>query len=310
MRLYDYSSAGKTIAASTTIQFTSSDVPSNGIVAYHFGMTGAGNTLANISRIRAKANGTTFYDLTPNQLRAWIQRFSQACISYPANLSLDPIIGAGTASDFRRFTLPFFDPSQPTEDAADVYQFPRNSQVTIEIQFGAGAAAGTVFCGWTETSQTAMAYPKLLSSQMNIGASLATGKYPFTEDGIVKGVGLNTLGNGRTKVVVDGIQVFHMQGQAANSATVTADSMILESQQMANGMPAEAAATAGVPNTVFDPTFLKLPQPRTAPPGRSFIELTTTAAWGGVTNEACIYSQVVYEEFRKQKARAALAASG
>lgn len=302
MRIFDYSSGGKPIAANTTQQFTNSDIPSNGVGAYFFGMTGVGNTLAAISRLRGKANGTTFMDCTPAQLRALIQRMSSGCIAYPSSTIVDSLAGAGVAAQFRRFSIPFCDLTQPTEDLQDLFQFPRNSQVTIEVQFGGGAVAGTIFCGWYESSVTPLGFPKFVGNAMNIPISQPSMKYPFNEDAIVKAVTLNTVGNGRTRIVIDGVQRYNMQGQAADSATVVADSMILESQQLANGMPENAAGTALAPNVVWDPTCIKLSQPRVAVQGRSYIELTTTASWGGTSNEAALYSQYVYSEFRGTRA--------
>lgn len=302
-RIWDYSSSGKAIASGGTATFTNSDVPSNGVGLFLFGMTGAGNTLANIVRVRFKANNTSFIDVPPKMLRAWLQRLSASNVAYPADKLLDPIIGGGTASDFRRFSVPFYDLEAPTEDLADLFQFPRNSQITIEIQFGAGAGAGSIFAGWMESDQqNPVGFTKLVSAPMNIPASNPNFKYPFVDDGYVKGFGINTLGNLRTRIQIDGVQVFHMQGQAADSATVTADSLLLESNQLNNAIAADAAGTLCVPALTLDPTFLKLSQPRPATAGRSFVEVQTGVSWGtggtAATNEGCVYSQYIYNEYR------------
>lgn len=298
MRFVDYASAGKTIAASTTIQFTSSDVPSNKIVAYHFAMTGGGNTLAVISRIRVKANGVTFWDLTPAFLRAYLQRFAPNSVPYPAGALQDPLSAANfTSVDWRRFTLPFCDISQPTDEAADLFQFPPASNVTIEIQFTAGAAAGTMFCGWTETDAECRAYPKLTASQMNIAASVPTAKYPIVEEGVIRGLILNTIGLGRAKLVLNGRQVFQAQGQPAASTTFTGDSLIQESQQLWNDIPriisgGTPSAASPTVNNLTDPTAIKIAAGENGQAGRSFLELTTIANWGGAANEIGLYSVV------------------
>lgn len=300
MRVYDYNSGGKTIAASTTIQFTNSDIPSNQVGAYYLAFTGSGNTWTNVSRVRVKANNTTLFDFAPEFLRAWIQCFTHGNVTYPKNTAQDPL-GAGTAGDFRRMTIPFFDPSQPTEDAQDLFQFPRNSQVTLEVVFGSGAGAGTCFCGWMESDRKPIGFPKFVGAQMNISASQATSKYQFSEEATVKAFVLNTIGNTRTRIQVDGAQVYHMQGQATASSTVTADSLVLESMQLDSPCTGIAAGTAAVPNNLTNPYCIKLPQDRPATPGRSFVELSTDSNWGGVTNEGYVFSQYIYSEFRGKR---------
>lgn len=291
MRIPDHNSAGKTIAASTVVTFTSSDVPSTQIVAYHLTTTGANNSFAAIDRIRVKANGVAIYDLTTQFLRAYIQRMTANSVCYPAATALDNLGVAGTAVGFRRFTIPFMDLTRFDEDSQDLQAFPPASNVTIEVTFNGTASAGLLFCGWTETTVPTMRYPRLLASQASIAASQATGRYNISDDGIIVGMGLNTLGLLRAKLVLAKEQVFHTLGQNASSATVTADSMFNEVQQLNNAISTMQAATAGVPTVLTDPVFVRAGG-KSAPAGSSFVELQTGANWAGVTNEVLLASYV------------------
>jgi hypothetical protein len=296
-RITDYQAAPEAIATSTTSTFTSAKLPGSGIVAYHFAMTGAGNTLNAIDRIRVKANGVPFYDIATGQFRAYIQRFTGGRTHYPANGAINNLSAAGTAVDWRRFTIPFYFLDREKSEEADVCQFPVGAQPTVEIVFNANAVAGSIYASWTETDVTPMAWPKLYSSQMNIAAVNVNGRYPFSEDGILRGFGVETTGLGRFRAVLNGRQVYHNQGQPANSTTVTEDMMFLESEQLNGGASyAVAAGTAAQDNSVEDPAWIKLTTGDDATPGRSYIELTTTAAWSGVSSELGIYAVVPYKQ--------------
>jgi hypothetical protein len=294
-RIVDYQAAPETIAASTTVTFTSAKLPSSGIVAYHFGMTGAGNTWNAIDRIRVKANGVPFYDIAAGQFRAWAQRFTNGRFTYPANGAINNLSTAGTPVDWRRFTIPFCFLDREKSEEADVCQFPVGAQATVEIVFNANAAAGSIFASWTETDVSPQAYPKLYSSQMNIAASNVNGRYPFSEDGIIRGFGVESTGLGRFRAVLNGTQIYHNQGQPASSATVTEDMMVLESEALFGGKSyAVVAGTAAQDNSIEDPTWIKVTRGDDATPGRSFIELGTLAAWAGVSSELGIYAVMPY----------------
>lgn len=295
-RIVDYQAAPETIAASTTVTFTSAKVPGANVVAYHFGMTGAGNTFNAIDRIRVLANGVPFYDISAAMYRAWIQRFTRGRVHYPANTAIANLAAvAGTAVDWRRFTIPFYFLDREKSEEADVCQFPVGALPTIQIVFNANAVAGSIFASWTQTDVPPLAWPKLYGNQMNIAASNVNGRYPFSEDGIIRGLGLETTGLGRLRVSLNGRQVYHNQGQPATSATVTEDMMTLESEMLDGGASyAMQVATAGVDNSIEDPAWIKLTTGDDATPGLSFVELGTLAAWSGVSSELGVYAVVPY----------------
>lgn len=295
--LVDYQAGGKTIpVAGGTVTFTSSDVPGSGIAAYHFGMTGSGNTLNAIDRFRVKANGVAIYDISTAHFRSFIQRFTRGRIHYPPNTAIPPPpSAAATPVDWRRFTIPFYFPDLEKDEEAEACQFPVGALPTIEIVFNANSVAGTIYCSWTESKVTPLAWPKLYGNQMNIPASTTNGRYPFSEDGIIRGFGVETTGLARFRSVLNGTQTYHNQGQPANSTTVTEDSMILESECL-DGGPSYAllAGTAASDNSIIDPIWIKQTMGENATPGRSFVEAGTTGAWSGAASELGIYAVVPY----------------
>lgn len=304
-RILDFNSSGKTGAASTTTTFTSSDIPSSQVIAYHIaidGVGGNGNTFNAISRIRVKANGVAIYDVPPSMFRAFISHGTCGDTHYPANQAISNLGVAGTAQDWRVFTIPFcFLGMGKNYDAADQCQFPVGANPTIEIQWNANfvGTTGSVFVGWTETTIQPRCWPKLYSQQMNLGTSQVNGRFVFSEDAIIRALGVNTLGMNRFRAVLDGKQVCHLKGQplAAGSATVTEDMMFLEADRLWGGTtPALNAGTAAVDNSIVDPYWVSVHNPSAGTPGRTFVELqTASAVWAGVSNELGIYAVTPYE---------------
>lgn len=301
----DYSAQGKTIAASTTVTFTSSDIPSQGVYRYHLGWTGNTRT-DHLTRVRVKANGVSIYDLGPSMLRAFIRRFSPSNYPVPlANIPNSNTIGTASASttsqagvSARRLTIPFDLLDADTEEERLMTQFPPGSQVTIELQFGSGASAGTAYCAWAETRVPAAYYPKLYASQMNIAASIANGRYNVQDDGQVRAIGVNTVGLERLKAVLGGQQVFHAQGISVGG-TATGD-LIAECEQLENGFSEISDALTTTPSAaslnlvsadIIDPMFVRLDADQ-AVPGSSFIEVQTGSGWAGAANELCVHSRV------------------
>jgi hypothetical protein len=244
-----------------------------------------------------KANGVPFYDISTGLFRAFCQRFTNGRFTYPANGAINNLSAAGTAVDWRRFTIPLCFLDREKSEEADVCQFPVGAQATIEIVFNANAVAGSIYASWTETDVTPRCYPKLYSNQMNIGASNVNGRYPFSEDGHLRGFGVETTGLGRFRAVLNGRQIYHNQGQPASSATVTEDMMFLESEALFGGKSySVVAGTAAQDNSVEDPAWMKVTTGDIATPGRSFIELGTLAAWAGVSSELGVYAVKPYDE--------------
>lgn len=255
MRTYHENLSPKTIAASALVQWTSTDVPDpSGIVGLHFSLTGAGNTLTNISRLRLKADGIgAFVDLPPAFLRAFAQRMALSNVA----------IGAAAAVFSIWLSLPDF----PNEEEADKSQWPGRRAFTAEIQFGAGAGAGTALLAYTTSDVKPTWYPALYSNPMNFAASQNNQRFAMTEDGEIRALGINTTGlskvvafAGKDMVIdgVDGTSLIEMD--AWNNAATLTDPIIKEL------VPARVNG------------------------GLGYVLLDTAAAWAGTGNELFVYA--------------------
>lgn len=294
MLIHDYYSTGQAIAASTITTFNSTMIPSTNLCSLSFAFTGANNTLANLNRIRVKANGQTIVDTTPAFLRAHIQRMTEGRVSYPSGQALDALGVAGTPLDWRRITIPLLDLRQMGE-ARERSQFPRGANITVELAWAAGAGAGSAFVAWAQSNLQAEVYPKLISQAMNCNVSQVNFRYAFADEGTVCGFGLNTVGLSRARLVLSGAQVFHTAGGSTANNTNDIDNLFVEAQQLYNRTPEMAAATAGVPVTFYDPLVHRVDTGIPAASGNSYIELGTGTNWGGAaptSNELFIYSEV------------------
>jgi len=248
----DYNGASKTIAASATITFTGTDMPGSGVVAYHLYFTGAGNTFANITRIRVKANSQTIWDFTPAAYRTFIERISRANFAY--------------SSSAASFTIPFYLPDAKGDDRY-VSQFPANAIPAIEVVFNGSAGAGTALVGWTRCDLKPTLFPKFLGYVLNVGATITNQTIPFSNDGEVRGYALNTTGLARAKLVLDDVVRHQVDG-----------TFVVEDQQLEN------------PITISNPLFHKLHGTQPAPPGRSYLNIDTGGSWAGAGNEAFFWS--------------------
>lgn len=268
VRRQDFSGATKTIPAGVASNsvWTASEVQSERVVGYHFVLTG-GNTLADVTRIRIAANGADIFNLTVAQLRAYWQAFTWG--------TLTPAL-TDTA-----FTVPFALLDAPNPDQADTCQFPVRSQVQIDLTFGATAVAGAVYVGWTETTIAPMLFPRILSSSMNIPASTALQRFQIQENGVVRGVCIPHVGVDRYKVSLGNEEFVELPGPAF-LGVVTGD-MALQ---------CESLTYNSVASTLASPVFSRINAGVPAPVDGSFVELVTTAAWAGVTNEVAIYAVV------------------
>jgi hypothetical protein len=270
-RRYSYNGATKAIALTTaqSIVFTASDIASERVVAYHFAMQAANNDLGAITRIRMMANGVQIVNVTPAQLRAYMQAFSVGAALKPP-----------TAQQV--LTVPLCLLDAPTPEMQDICQFPARSEVQIEITTDNSTAAGYIICGWTETDQAPELYPRLLAQSMNIPASTVNQRFNFQSNGPIRGLCLPTAGLDRARFVLGGQEYLLLPG-AAYLGNANQGDMLLESQSLyGNGV-----SSAGTPLT--DPVFVRLTGGVPAPVQSSFVELVTQAGWAGVGAELVQY---------------------
>lgn len=258
-RFTDFNAGAKTTAASTTVLWTGTELPANNVVAYHVYFTGAGMTIGDLTRIRLKSGGTTIYDVDFAHFTAWYERYSFS----------NRLLAAANV----RLTIPLWLPGVRDEDEADVAQMPFGAPVTLELQIGAGGAAGTAIAGYTQTTVAPRYYPVLVGNALNWAVGpVNQQKYYFAEPGAVKGFSINSTGLNRVKLTQGGVQRFQADG-----------TLVVEDQSWSNSLGQT------------DPVFIDLSGPALrggapAPPGNSYLEGDTAAAWVGVANESCIYA--------------------
>lgn len=251
MRFTDYSSSSKVTAASGTVKFDETDIPIPGLIAVHLGFAGAGMTAGDIGRIKMKADGTEFINITWEQYKATMQRFDEDHTP-PADTDTEVTL------NLNHWWI------DDDEGLADLSQFPRNaSKLSLELVLDAGAAAGTCTAGYTITDVKPLYFPFWYSNSSAWAAADATNKkYPFNEPGLIKALQFPSAGLLRLRGVFVGV------GQRFN-----ADAQRLK-QMALNGV------AAGTP--LADPLCIDIGGPRlesavSAPQG-SYLEGDTAAA--------------------------------
>jgi hypothetical protein len=253
-----------TVTAVQTIVFTPTDIESAGCVQLMFAWTGAGNTNADIDRVRVRAGGDIIVDVPFADLQAYQQRFSK---NNTANA------GAGTA-----FSIPLNFLDAPTQEAQDKCQFPPNREIQVEVVTLNTTVAGTLFCGWKQTDVPAEFYMRYYSSQLNIGTSVRNGKFPFAEGGIIRGFTLPVAGIDRAELVVSDRSAWRLSG--AQFGGVASGDLFTEKDFFDDGSTVTTRRCSSVD--------LGLP----AAAGSSYLVMDTGAAWSGVTESGSIYAAV------------------
>lgn len=268
-RRSDFNGSTKTIAASTTVTFTPSDIPSDRIVAYHFNMTAtdaAGNGVDTLTRIRVKSNGVTRWDIDAGHYLNMMEKLQ------PSNV----LMGSTNQS----FSIWFAKLDEPNEDVADQYQFEPNANASIELVFGGTAEAGAVACGWTQSNIPAKWYTKYYSQQMNIANGAINGRFNLAEGGEIMGYSVPSLGLTRLRLVLNGEQWVNLGGSDIQTIqTTNGQGLLRESQAYLTAI----TPTTTAPLNYYQKFTARVP----ATPGSSFVEIDTNGAgaWVGTANE-------------------------
>jgi hypothetical protein len=265
--------SGKTVAATTSqvITFTGNDLPSAGVVAYHFVWQGAtaGNAVADISRIRVKADNRQIFDVSLTHFRKWLERFSQNGYALPTTEL--------------RFSIPFNLMDIVDDDLADVCQFPRGAVPTVEITTGSGTVAGNLYAGWTQTDQAPQFYSQLIGQQMNISGGATNATFPITTAGAIRGAILDTANLGRLKMELNGFAYHQLIGSNyLNIAGQTIGDMTLAASDTEDG------AANGGSAVITTQAGLRVPM-IVASSGASRIELDTGSSWS-TSNELTLWT--------------------
>lgn len=241
-------------AAVNNQQWGSAQIPGTGVTEYHINIDGAGNSLADLDRIRVKAAGQTIWDVNMVHLFAFMQRLGRSNIS-------------ALAADLS-FTIPLdkvnFGDNNGLRFAGG---FPRGLAPTVELVTLATIAAGNSYIGWTQSDQPFQFFTKYCASNPGWAAAAANNvRHPITQDGLIAGISINTVGLGRLKVKISGVEVLNL--------TVA---QLLQTQRMQNSI------------VQVDPIFIEFETPIAAVGGDSYVEADTTAAWVAA-DEIGIYS--------------------
>lgn len=248
-----------------TVIFPPNEIESAGIVMVQVLWTGANNALTanKVNRFRIRASGQTIVDVSIPFLFAYLQRFNKA--NFP-DLTGDQCL-----------TFPFFLPDAPSEEQADICQFPTGSQMQVEVEFGTAAVAGVALCQFIQSDVVPIYTPRLYAFPLNFPAATRNQKYSFSDSGVVRGVILDQAGIDRAQLTISGRNAFEAPGR--QFAALTWPTGGLERKEMPyNGTttatPAMITSSLGIP----------------AAYGSSYLTLDTGAGWAGATNELGLYT--------------------
>jgi len=287
-RTHSFSPAVKSLsfAATNTVVWNPAEIDSAGVIAFHLlvDWTGGSTTLGTavdasyIDRIRIKANGQTVVDITGTQLRAYQERFSPK--------------GGSDVTSASYLTIPVNSLDAKSDDDGDRCQFMPGASATVEVTTSTLPAAGVggtptaaLRLGWSKTTVAPEFYMTLLSNQCNIATSQTNARVPLGGPGFVQGIGLNTAGLGRVRMILSGLEVANISGAQYNSGALATSGDLLR---------AISSLYDGVDDTSEITTYqyTKLAQGLEANPATSWLELTTGSSWGGASNEVSLYTLV------------------
>lgn len=278
-RTHSFSPAVKTLTlnATNTVVWNPSEIDSAGVIAFHILCDSNNTTVVDasyIDRIRVKANGQTVVDITGTQLRAYQERFSPK--------------GGSDVTTASYLTIPLNSLDAKSDDDGDRCQFMPGASATVEVTtttlpVAAGGSAASLRLGWSKTTVAPEFYMTLLSNQCNIAASQTNARVPLGGPGFVQGVGMNTAGLGRARLILSGLEVANISGAQYNSAGTSGD-LLRAISSLYDGVDDASEITT------FQ--YTKLAQGLEANPATSWIELTTGASWGGASNEISLYTLV------------------
>ena len=268
-RSHRFSGVSKVIAATTTqtITFPANEIEGAGVVGYDILFQG-GADIADVERIRVFASGDLILDMSPAQLRTWIEGTHRTGTVQPTTDT--------------RLHIPLYMPDLVTRDERDGCQFPLGAQPQVEIDLLNTVPAGTAIIGWTKTDVAPMYASRLYSSVLNFSASQVNARYALQDGGVIKGIIINTVGVDRARLVLSDREVFRVPGPQFNGLTFGNDILALRMNES--------------PVTLTDPFFVPVSFGIPAAVGSSYLELDTGAAWAGVSNEIVVWSCIQLQQ--------------
>jgi len=258
--LDDYRSATAVLTATTAddTQIDSDKLPKKGIIALHFRVTGTNQNLGNMTRFQILVNGRLVWDMTPTQLRVFLQKFTWA--NYVP------------ATTDTQWTIPFFLTDESGRRAEEMQLEP--GDVTIIVSKNATGAAGTLEVSWSLAQPGVLAkwYARSLRGTLQVAASQSADEKEVKRRGLLRGIIINTTGLNElvaeSKITRKTPQEFH---DFTGIWLRTSGNHLLQIQKSENG------------TTITDPIAYRLRQPAAA--DLNVYKFNTAAGWGGTGNE-------------------------
>ena len=242
----------KAAAASTAeiIRFNESDIPGGTQVkAYFIDMTGTARDYDAINNIVVKAGGRQVWNVNELQHAALCQHYYKK---------------AGPGATATRFTIPFQAGALPGMSLGFA---PRAAAVEIDID-NTPSATGDVGLAYLLDDAPTNFYPMFVQSDGNIAASATNGRYPVTQQGLLRGFCIaRTTSITDIRVYVGNRPILDLTGP-----------QLLESQELFEG------------GTVSLNRYVELPAVPVIP-GETFIEITTDGSWAA-TDKIAIHTLV------------------
>lgn len=240
MRWHAQNMAAKALTNLTaqTVSFTGNDLPSTGVVAFHFcTTTSATNSIANLvaNGLRVKADGQTIVDVDLTTTRKFLERFTQA--------------NYAPATTATRLSLWFNFCDIVDDDLADTCQFPPATVPTVEFLTNASVVTGGVLGGWTQTDVEQHFTPYLLQQANNIGATQKQNQFPINTPGnaAIRGMILPTTGLGTLRLELNSFT--YVNNTSALYQNVVAGDMLQELDSIEDG------STSGAPTITTHAAF-------------------------------------------------------
>lgn len=195
--------AKKAVLASTTdtLDFGPDGIPKRGITAFFLTfIVGAGAfNLSIVQAIRVLVGGKTVINLTPLQLRAYIERFSRA--------NRDP--GASAA----RITIPAYLMDEKGNRRKEVQFEPGNTSVEVDVITGVGVS-GDVKVHWHTTDINAKFYTRMIRTAHGHPINSEDDERNRSRSGFIRGFLFPTVGLTNLEMHISGVEVIDADGLA------------------------------------------------------------------------------------------------
>ena len=236
-------------AAAQTVAIPSTSLPDKGIIGFLLALSGAGNDLTDLDRIRVKVSTKVKFDLAIAHERRIVRRWSDSnLVPADADTLLSVPLNLG-----------------PAGRLDDRYQL-QPGKCNFELVTAAGWGAGSYRVYVVTTDEPALGYVEAIGDSLQQALSTGPKDYTPASEGLIHGFVVNTTG-------LSALDLFDSEQRRRFALDVGVPNPLLEVERMEDG-----AAVAGI-----DPRAFVLKGPIAAA-GAKF-KVTAGAAWAGAANE-------------------------